>query len=383
MVVFKRLWVVLLGVVVTLAVGATAVASGGWTLVPTAGHYGDQFLAVSGTPTDAWAVGNTFNEAKGSFPALAEHWNGSSFTKVAAPSPGSDVQLNAVARIATHDVWAVGLSNNSWWGHNQTLAEHWDGKAWSRVATPDPIPGGQQELWGVYAAGANDVWAVGDTYPSTQHTLIEHWNGSAWSVVPSPNLTNDDALHSIAGRGPDDIWAVGTATYDSANRTVVLAEHWNGKRWSIVAAPGVSQTDYVTSISIDPAGQAWLVGEAFGPAPNYTETPLVEHWNGSSWSAVTSPNLGAISGVVSVSATDAWIAGVHGYPGNLGGTLIEHWNGSSWSAVPTPNAVPPGGANFDALNAVACLGTGSELMAVGSWQGRSGGGPLVLENADG
>jgi hypothetical protein len=358
-------------------------AAGTWTLVPSAGNYGDQLLAVSGVPSDAWAVGNSYNQTKGSFPALAEHWNGSTWTKIPALSPGSDVQLNGVARVATNDVWAVGFFNNSGWYRNETLAEHWNGTSWSQVPTPSPLKGGQNDLWGVYAAASNNVWAVGDTYPSTQQTLIEHWDGSSWTVVASPNLTNDDALHAITGRGPNDIWAAGTATYDSTDSTVPLVEHWNGSGWSIVSAPGVSQSDYVRNISIDSTGDAWLVGDATGPAPNYTDSPLVEQWSGSSWKAVSSPNLGAISGIASVSKNDAWIAGVHGYPGGLGGTLIEHWNGSTWSAVTSPNAVAPSGTNFDSLNAVSQLGSSTELFAVGSWQGNNGGGPLVLENASG
>src|SRR5207244_8345470 len=42
----------------------------------------------------------------------------------------------------------------------------------------------------VKAVSANDVWAVGqlfDTTNNTSQTLIDHWIGSHWSIVPSPN----------------------------------------------------------------------------------------------------------------------------------------------------------------------------------------------------
>ena len=58
---------------------------------------------------------------------------------------------------------------------------------------------------------------------------------------------------------------------------------------------------------------------------------LVEHWNGSAWSVVPSPNVGgsydnALYGVAAVSANDVWAVGHDGDP-ITGQTLVEHWNG--------------------------------------------------------
>ena len=46
---------------------------------------------------------------------------------------------------------------------------------------------------------ASDVWAVGyyqDTSAGTYQTLIEHWNGTAWSVIASPNAARPAMLRS-------------------------------------------------------------------------------------------------------------------------------------------------------------------------------------------
>jgi hypothetical protein len=69
-------------------------------------------------------------------------------------------------------------------------------------------------LTGVAAVSATDVWAVGSYYNGFRGTdlaLAEHWNGRAWSVVPSPNFsTGDNVLNSVA-KVPDTnkAWAVG------------------------------------------------------------------------------------------------------------------------------------------------------------------------------
>ena len=45
---------------------------------------------------------------------------------------------------------------------------------------------------------------------SIDQTLTEHWNGTAWSVVASPNLgTSDNVLYGVAAVAANDVWAVG------------------------------------------------------------------------------------------------------------------------------------------------------------------------------
>ena len=79
--------------------------------------------------------------------AAAQAW-----TVVSSPSGG---QLNGVASVSAHDVWAVGQTLAP-----GTLAEHWGGTAWSVVPTPNPVPGSDR-LSAVAAVSTSDVWAVG------------------------------------------------------------------------------------------------------------------------------------------------------------------------------------------------------------------------------
>src|SRR5437016_5171251 len=60
--------------------------------------------------------------------------------------------------------------------------------AWSVIPSPNPGVSGN-ELISVAVVAANDVWAVGDITAGNgaSQTLIEHWNGTAWSVVASPS----------------------------------------------------------------------------------------------------------------------------------------------------------------------------------------------------
>src|SRR5436190_12166876 len=151
-------------------------------------------------------------------------------------APHSQNNLNGVAAVSANDIWAVGYYGQAS-GANQTLIEHWDGKSWSVIPSPK-VGTRDSNLNGVAAVSANDVWAVGLYSDSgARQTLAEHWNGKSWSMVSGPNVgTNDNNFNGVAAVSANDVWAVGLYSQVSgANRT--LAEHWNGKSWSVVSSP--------------------------------------------------------------------------------------------------------------------------------------------------
>jgi hypothetical protein len=68
--------------------------------------------------------------------------------------------------------------------------------------------------------------------------------------------------------------------------------------------------DVLNGVSIGSAQDAWAVGDQ---ASHNIEGTLTEHWNGRSWSAVTSPSPGTdysiLTGVSELSPTDVWRRG--------------------------------------------------------------------------
>src|SRR5438874_940226 len=117
-------------------------------------------------------------------------------------------------------------------------------------------------------------------------------SGWGWSVIPSPNVgTRPTALNGVAAVSASDVWAVGTHGSSSGNRTLI--EHWNGSSWSIVDSPNPG-TSYngLNRVVVPSANDIWAVGRYTHDDSGYAQT-LIEHWNGSSWSIVPSPNPGA------------------------------------------------------------------------------------------
>jgi hypothetical protein len=141
------------------------------------------------------------------------------FSVVPSPSVPNGV-LVSTAAIADNDIWAVGSDDMQTAppAFNGPLAEHFDGKSWSVVPTPALSSGGinppADQFFGVAAASSKDVWAVGvkigPDNPDFGEQLIEHWNGTAWSEVASP-LVEGDGLRAVAAISANNVWAIGTA----------------------------------------------------------------------------------------------------------------------------------------------------------------------------
>jgi hypothetical protein len=170
--------------------------------------------------TDVWAVGASGGKT------LVLHWNGVAWSVVTSPSDAiGGNQLRAIAAVTANDIWAVGSS------YNGALTLHWNGAAWRRVASP---PGVVFES--VSAASGSDVWAVGWTYggqinfKTVHNTLIGHWDGSAWSAVASPNPSEGtppfNELYGVAVVSSRDAWAVGTYTTSGNQQYLGLIERY-------------------------------------------------------------------------------------------------------------------------------------------------------------
>jgi hypothetical protein len=267
--------------------------------------------------------------------------------------------LAGAAVIASSDMWAVGTIGTGN-GPFQTLAEHFNGTSWSVV----PTPALNAALRGVAGAAGNNVWAVGDqAQGSSVTTLIEHWDGTSWTVTPSPKLPQGSELTGVTAPAPDNAWAVGSAG-GSSN---ALVEHWDGTRWSIVSSPAFAGVGISGgAVSADSSTDVWAMG--FLATSSTTEENVSLHWDGASWTQTPAAHLrfGGVGPVTALSAANVWAVGTGpGVP--TGGfsahptAVIEHWDGTGWSVVPSPNPNPQGNNSLGAVAAVSA----SDVWAVG------------------
>src|SRR5205085_408639 len=177
------------------------------------------------------------------------------------------------AATSSRDTWAVGYSGNVGDDADKSLIEHWNGTAWSTVASPNPYT--VQDLYGVAADSSTDAWAVGRYFsysPYGYGALIEHWNGSSWKTVPdaAPYPQTSNLLFGVEALSATKVWAAGTAN------GVSFVEKWNGAQWSRVSSPNVGTSNNTFQATAAIAGDVWAVGEWYQAVSPYQARTLVE-----------------------------------------------------------------------------------------------------------
>jgi hypothetical protein len=261
--------------------------------------------------------------------------------------------LNAVSCISPSACIAVGQRRDIA-GVEVTLAESWNGAAWSVQRTPNPPGGSSSALTGVSCTSATFCIAVGQaTSVTSSSPLAEVWNGTTWSIQQTPSVT-DAQFNAVSCTSPSACTLAGR--YYNGTSGQALAERWNGTSWSVQAtAPGLSAGDF-TAVSCASATACTAVGN------RDFSTPLAEAWNGTAWSVHRTPVLrfgGQLSGV---SCTSASACTSVGQDGNSN-PVAERWNGSAWSiqATPSVNGQPTVFNSVSCTSPSACTATGYYL----------------------
>jgi len=282
------------------------------------------------------------------------------WTILPSPSPGDVNNSLADADGSSFgDIWAVGteLRESGPALLTQALVLHWNGSNWSQVTVPGRF---QAQLTGVVAFGTANAYAVGWLVQGTTESLplILHWDGVSWTPMTSPQIQEANLL-SIAANGPTDIWAVGLVRGIAPH---LLAEHFDGTSWRVVKTPDIASAyvDLESVVTVTPAN-AWAVGYYLADSGNYA--PLTAHWDGRRWKLVPIADVGS-AGSQLYDATVApdgtvWAVGQATDTSGQASPTAFRWNGSLW----VQPAQPPIGANslFYGVTTVSS----NALMAVG------------------
>ena len=310
---------------------------------------------TAGTAAVVLALGGVTTPA-GAAPAPASPVAAATSTWAIQPTPNPLIPqglLNAVSCISPSACIAVGVRRDIA-GAEVTLAESWNGTAWSVQRTPNPPGGLSSALTGVSCTSATFCIAVGQATGGTSSPpLAEVWNGTAWSIQQTPSVT-DAQFSGVSCTSASACTLVGQ--YYNGTSGQALAERWNGTSWSVQAtAPGLS-AGYFTAVSCASATACTAVGN------RDFSTPLAEAWNGTAWSVQRTPVLrfgGQLSGV---SCTSASACTAVGHDGNSN-PVAERWNGSAWSiqATPSVRGLPTVFESVSCTSPSACTATGHYL----------------------
>jgi len=118
---------------------------------------------------------------------------------------------------------------------------------------------------------SNDVWAVGTAStifgaPFSGPAVL-HFDGTGWSLInPTTSVPLD--ITSVTAVSPTDVWAVGTVgafcNQDHKTHRKAAIEHWDGTSWSIVSSPAPTKSPCLDSslrgVAAISANDIWAVG---------------------------------------------------------------------------------------------------------------------------
>src|SRR5258708_15874476 len=181
-------------------------------------------------------------------------------------------------------------------------------------------------------------------YASAALVLVACGVGTSWAIVSSANTsgTQSNFLLGVTCMSASECWAVGYYYNDNVI-SQTLIERWDGTLWTIVSSPNTSTTDYnsLSGVTCVSASECWAVGYYF-TGDNFIDQTLIERWDGTSWSIVSSPNTSTteanvLLGVTCVSASECWAVGYYyGLDDLISQPPLEHSAGTSSPTVRSP-----------------------------------------------
>ncbi len=216
-------------------------------------------ISVWGTSaTDIWTVGG---DPDGAGPWVL-HFDGERWTKIETGTVGD---LWWVHGTPGGPVYAGGAGGQ--------ILRYVDG-AFETMATP-----GTGTVFGLWAASADDFWAVGGDGGTPTGGFAWKLDGDAWVEAPGfpPEIVGEATVFKVWGRASDDVWLVGTGA---------LVLHWNGDAFERV---DIGMEPPRTLLTVNCDGPRCAAVGGFG-------TGVIFEENGDGWTE-TSPGLPAMLGV--------------------------------------------------------------------------------------
>jgi hypothetical protein len=238
--------------------------------------------------------------------------------------------------------------------------------AWQIVPASNPGSVKDSKWDGISCAGPSFCIAVGGIYAGNYLPIAAKWDGSKWTSLTSSLVLPpgdsampdewDTRLFSVSCVSSAWCVAVGYSSSPSHPNGLPLVEQWNGSTWSFVAAPGVNESSNFNAFrGVSCSSTTYCV--AVGATAKISSVPLIDQWNGTSWSVESAPgNFSDIADLNAVSCVATWCEGV----GSNANDPLAMTNASgSWKTVATPSATTP-----SQLNGVSCYSP-SLCMAAG------------------
>jgi hypothetical protein len=158
---------------------------------------------------------------------------------------------------------------------------------------------GYADIESIWGRGPDDIYAIGTAFGGTGESRAIHYDGTGWKELPP--VPDVDILYGVAGSPDGDTWFVGMVEY--GDNTFPFLGRWDGSSWEVVIDSDDVEWDdeshytgYLTDIHFFDDGKAIAVGWG-----------LVYYFDGAKWWEISGFEGDRVWGV---SAQDFHMAGV-------------------------------------------------------------------------
>jgi hypothetical protein len=169
----------------------------------------------------------------------------------------------------------------------------------------------------------------------------------AWRIAGSAETKPTSVLWDVVAVDATHAWAVGHDSYDperSDTTGVPIVERWDGTTWTRAELPRVTWHGGLSLVAADAPDNVWALGGRGGSDPAQTETHLFRY-DGTTWAEVPFPPAkGTTITDIAVSGGHTWLVGYHG-----GDVVIQEWDGSAWQQHQPPAECTRGGTSFGGM----------------------------------
>jgi hypothetical protein len=179
---------------------------------------------------------------------------------------------------------------------------------WSRLfSSTGTVRHGRHQLW-------NRTISFCLARPPTQRMMPGRWDSTArttsqpqrctgmartgrvWQLPTQAKGTNK--LNAVLALAPNDVWAVGFSTPVAPPKqvaTLTLIEHFDGTSWAVVPSPNVgpnspNQSNRLLGLTANSANDIWAFGSYFPADGSGHQMTQLLHWDGASWAVASSPS---------------------------------------------------------------------------------------------
>jgi len=312
-----------------------------------AGATGGALIRIScARATHCVAVG-FYDKGSGNQFALADTWNGSTWTPAQPPAPGGqNTALTGVSCKSVTSCVAVGMftKNTSGGSAGSLLGEALKGGKWTQSRPPVPAGTVLSGLDGVSCTSTTSCIATGTVLTNTSSAaLIESWNGKAWTRMKAPTLPAATFGELITVSCPSAKSCVAVGDQSSSKGLSSLTEVWDGKSWVVkpVTWPKGTSNELLSGVSCAAVNRCVAGGtiDSNLQAASNTGKAAAVTWNGKVWAVTSVPAPGkgkasSFEGMTCLSTANCVAVGQLGPSGSTNGTgLSGFWNGKSWRLI--------------------------------------------------